>query len=183
MPLGVYAKLFIPGPMPGMNEILAARGRVASAQKGSHKRTNKYAELKQHWAGVVQAYAMQARLRPGQIPAAHFTFLHFERDRLRDPDNLCGGAQKLLLDSLKTAGLIANDGWKHVLGIRHHWLCVPAADGFQCVGVQLYAAADTLTEREAHELALPIARRVEMIPRATEAARADRSKRAARLAG
>jgi hypothetical protein len=165
----VHAQLFVPGPLPGMNEILAARGSVSGAIEGTHKRANKYGELKKKWTREVQTRAMVARLDPGCIPAAHFTFLHFERDQLRDPDNLCGGAQKILLDALKGAGLMANDGWRHVLGIRHHWICEPAdRDGFQAVGVQLYAGTDTLSLALARAMAEPVVRLVAMIPRARE---------------
>jgi hypothetical protein len=181
MPLAIYAQLFIPGPMPGENELLAARGQVGGFHEGTAKRSNGYSQLKQKWTAEVQMRALVARLQPGCIPPAHFTFLHFERDQLRDPDNLSGGAQKLLFDALKGAGLIANDGWRHVLGIRHHWIVEPEVDRFQAVGVQLYAAADTLTLSEAREHAEPIERLVDMIPRASEA-RARRSKRAAGVA-
>jgi hypothetical protein len=168
MTLTIYAALWIPGPMPGLNEILGARGSVNVAKAGTHKRGNDYASLKREWTTVIQGLSMQARIRPGEIPACAYTFLHYERDQRRDPDNFCGGAQKLTLDALKAAGLIRNDGWGDVLGLRHHWLVRHAYDGRQAVGIMLYAASRTLEFEEATERASPERRRLELIPLASE---------------
>lgn len=185
MPFVCHARLFIPGPLPGLNELLGARGSVGGFIPGTAKRVNSYGELKRKWTAEVQAQAMIARLRQGAIPPAHFTFLHYEQDKLRDPDNFCGGAQKLLLDALKDAKLMKNDGWRDVLGIRHHWVVVPpTAEKRQPVGVMLFAAVQTLELEQALEYAIPLYRRVEMIPRAAppRGTRAARPKGAARVA-
>lgn len=180
-----YASLFIPGPLPGTNEILAARGKVARAREGSHKRGDGYNDLKREWTTVVQALAMQARLRPRCIPAAHFTFMHFELDQRRDPDNFCGGAQKILLDALKCAELIENDGWRHVLGLQHYWTCRQAENGRQMVGVHLFATPEPISRDAAYDHARPVWRAIELIQRSgpKREARAPRPKRSPAFAG
>jgi len=183
----IHGALFVPGPMPGMNEILEERVAGARRIAGTSKRVDGYGALKKRWAPVVQGAALAARLRPGTIPPAHFTFVHYERDQRRDPDNFAGGAQKLILDGLKDARLIANDGWRDVLGLRHHWLVAHAISGKQAVGVGLVIADHTLELEEALSRIRAVFRPVEMIPRAAERrarrAASSRSNCAARLLG
>ncbi len=103
-------RLWIPGPLPGMNEIIAAaksggKGRVYAAMKASH-------------TSAVTLFARKARLKP--IDFAVFGFDWHEPTRRRDPDNLMAGA-KFILDGLVKAGVIPNDGWDNVGGLVHCW--------------------------------------------------------------
>jgi hypothetical protein len=103
--------LWIPGPMPGLNEMLAAARSVRG--KGSA-----YATLKRQWGDVVWSRAQSAglhRLGAFAVPVA-VRFEWVERDRKRDPDNIRAGA-KAILDGLVKAGVLAGDGWKHVAGL------------------------------------------------------------------
>lgn len=97
--------LWIPGPLPGLNDLLAAKG-------SGHGRANAYARLKARWTDHIALLARAARLRP--VAAAEITFAWCERNRRRDPDNIAAGGRKLVLDALVAAGVLPNDGWGQV---------------------------------------------------------------------
>ena len=44
-----------------------------------------------------------------------------EPNKRRDPDGFCAGGAKVVIDALKTAGVLDNDGWRHIVGLRHTW--------------------------------------------------------------
>lgn len=100
--------LWIPGPLPGLNELL-------SAAKGAGGTGTRYAKLKRSWTEGVWALANLARLGRFDSPVT-LRFEWVERDRRRDPDNIAAGGRKLVLDGLVKAGVIAGDGWRHVAG-------------------------------------------------------------------
>lgn len=101
-------QLWIPGPLPGLNELLAtARSRRG---KGSA-----YSALKAEWGQTVWALAKSAKLQPMPTPV-HLSFLWVERDRRRDPDNVAAGGRKLTLDGLVKAGVLPDDGAAEVHG-------------------------------------------------------------------
>jgi hypothetical protein len=104
-------RLWIHGPLPGLNELIAAA-------KGSGGRGAGYARIKRQWTDTVWALAKAARLdKLGPYDeAVTFDFDWVERDKRRDPDNVAAGGRKLILDGLVTAGVLAGDGWKHVYG-------------------------------------------------------------------
>ena len=107
-------ELWIDGPLPGQNEIIAA----AKAGRG---RFNGYARLKAQWSGDVWKLARAARLKPwdkGASGPAAISFIWRERSRRRDFDNIAAGA-KFVLDGLVKAGVLGGDGWSHVWSIEH----------------------------------------------------------------
>jgi Holliday junction resolvase RusA-like endonuclease len=104
------AVLFIPGPLPGLNELLGAA-------KSGRGRFNGYARLKKQWGDTVWALARSARLERVEAPVG-ITFCWREPNRRRDIDNISAAA-KLVLDGLVTAGVLDGDGWKHVTSINH----------------------------------------------------------------
>lgn len=99
--------LWIPGPLPGMNETIAAA-------KGAGGRGILYAAMKREWTQTVALFARAAHLQPvgGR---AHFHFHWVERARKRDPDNIAAG-KKYVLDGLVLARVLDGDGWEHVDG-------------------------------------------------------------------
>lgn len=107
--------------MPGLNELLTA------ALNNRHT----YGSMKKKWGGVVALYARSQGFMPIGGPA-HFEIECVEPNRRRDPDNLVGGAQKVIFDALQEANLLENDGWEHVLSISSSW----RVDKGRC-GVQL----------------------------------------------
>lgn len=94
--------LWIPGQMPGINELLAAA-------KSGRGRGNAYARIKNQWTTTVWALAKSRCLVPMATPV-RIGFLWVEKDRRRDPDNVAGGGRKLVLDGLVKAGVISDDG-------------------------------------------------------------------------
>jgi len=100
------ASLWIPGPLPGMNELIAAA-------KGAGGRGAGYARLKRDWTNIVQAIA-QAKKLPAFPRRVVLEFRWFEKDRRRDPDNVAAGGRKLVLDGLVAAGVLKGDSWRYV---------------------------------------------------------------------
>jgi hypothetical protein len=97
--------LYIPGPLPSLNEVL-------ESAKGAGGSGRRYSALKRTWTETVWACAKSARLQrmPG---AVRLRFLWRERNMKRDPDNIAS-AKKFVLDGLVVAGVIDGDGWKVV---------------------------------------------------------------------
>jgi len=98
--------VYIPGPLPGLNEIIAA------AKSGSG-RSNAYARLKKEWTERIAWQFKIQNLRP--VKRAYFEFLWIEKNRQRDPDNISAG-KKFVLDAMVEAGLMPKDGWRNVAG-------------------------------------------------------------------
>lgn len=99
--------LFVPGPLPGLNELIAAA-------KGRGGRGFAYAKLKRSWTDTVILLARAAKLQP--VQRVRLSFRWQERNRRRDPDNVAAGGRKLILDGLVKAGVLPGDGWECVAG-------------------------------------------------------------------
>ena len=101
-------RFFVPGPLPGLNELIAAA-------KGAGGTGRAYSALKRTWTEAIWAYAKKARLQrmAGRV---YFRFEWRENNRRRDPDNISSAGRKLVLDGLVKAGVIAGDGWAVVAG-------------------------------------------------------------------
>ena len=127
------ASLWVPGPLPGMNELIAAA-------KGSGGRGAGYARLKRQWTDIVTCLAQGKKLQP--FPGLVFlTFTWVERDRRRDPDNVAAGGRKLILDGLVRAGVLKGDGWAVVHGWTDRFDIPPGANNLgPGVGVTISAA-------------------------------------------
>lgn len=109
--------LWIPGVMPGMNEI------IAQCEKSPYA----YGRLKKKYGHDVALRALSQKFRiPGP---AHFTIECVEPNRKRDKDNVLAGALKITFDALRHAKLLENDGWAHVLSIIPLFTMDPAAPG------------------------------------------------------
>ena len=109
-------RIWIPGPVPSLNELLAARGTVV---KGRGRYFDRYNSIKQQWKERVAMMARSQRLQP--VDAAWFTYIFFEPHKRRDPSNVIAAGVKLIEDGLQKADIIGNDGWRHVLGYAHYW--------------------------------------------------------------
>ena len=106
-PLRRAQELWIPGRLPGLNEVIAAA-------KGSGGRGHSYATMKRQWTELVWALAKSAKLQP--VRRAYLSFTWVEKDRRRDPDNVSSAGRKLILDGLVKAGVLAGDGWDGIAG-------------------------------------------------------------------
>lgn len=112
--------LWIPSRLPGLNELLNAKGTVRGAWNG-------YNEQKCMWYGRVKLLCLARGI--GIQPPGFLTMLYLEKDRRRDPDNVVAGGTKLLLDSLVGAGVLRGDGWDDNLGFIGFWTCRKGREG------------------------------------------------------
>lgn len=96
-------RLVIPGKLPGLNEYIEAnrRNRYLAAKM------KKDAERKIMWAIRAQLHGVRFT---GPI-VMRYTW--YEPDRKRDKDNIAF-AKKFVQDSLVSAGVLKNDGWKEI---------------------------------------------------------------------
>ena len=85
---------FIPGPLPGANDIIRKHWRV-------------YDNLKREWGGICAVYIRKAKLTP--VRTARIAFEWHEpiplRKQKRDPDNIIFG-EKFALDALVQTGIL-----------------------------------------------------------------------------
>jgi hypothetical protein len=110
------ATLWIPGPLPGLNEII-------DSAKGSGGRGAGYARLKRQWTDTIWALAKSARIdTPGPFEErVTIAWLWVERDQRRDPDNFIAGGRKVVLDGLVKAGVLRGDTWKWIGRWTDEW--------------------------------------------------------------
>ena len=106
---GDWARVTLNLPMmPNLNDAIVAKG--TSFRGGRSAYTEMASQARR---SVVVACRMQ-RIAP--IPDGHtawFWFRWIESRMTRDPDNIAA-AEKWVLDGLRDAGVLRNDGWKHV---------------------------------------------------------------------
>lgn len=103
MPIPVW----IPGPLPGLNELLAAAKGAGGTGRG-------YSRLKRQWTETVWALAKKAQLP--MFGRVRLRFIWYEANRRRDPDNIAAGGRKIILDGLVKAGVLPADGWENIGG-------------------------------------------------------------------
>ena len=99
---------FVPGPLPGLNEIIAA-------SKGAGGSGAYYAQTKRAWTEHAMVHAIKAKLKP--VASANFHYHFVEKNRRRDPSNIFA-AVKFIEDGLVAAKVLTNDGWAQVLSIE-----------------------------------------------------------------
>lgn len=123
----IHNAFWIPGKVPSLNDLLEARGAQAPvvrsiimrAKPGKAKsrgfRFDLYNEIKQDW----KARTVRAIGTPFvRVQACYFGYVIVEETLKRDPSNVCSAAIKFIEDGCIAAGVIPNDGWANVLGIR-----------------------------------------------------------------
>jgi Holliday junction resolvase RusA-like endonuclease len=120
--------LFIPGPLPGMNEIIDAKARSSMTVGRGGKRWDAYSDMKRAVGAKVMMLARASGFKKITTPAV-FLFEVREPNKRRDPDNFCSGAEKMIFDALQEAGLLENDGWKQVKAISRTWSVSKLAPG------------------------------------------------------
>ena len=99
---------WIPGPLPGLNEIIDACKNNAHA----------YGKMKKQWANHCAWHIKAAR-----VPKMSRVFAEFHwvsSDKRHDPDNI-EAAQKFIWDALgaRWARVLPNDGWSQNAGTSH----------------------------------------------------------------
>lgn len=149
----IHNAFFIPGKVPSLNELLEAKSTGASsvrsiimrvAPKKGKRRGNRsylYNDIKQDWK------ARTIRALPGnfeRVEACYFGYVIVEQTLKRDPSNISSAAIKFIEDALVKAGVIANDGWKQVKGIRSAPIHRPGRDP----GIFVVMSADRIHEND-----------------------------------
>ena len=118
--------LWIPGPLPGLNEIIAACN-LSTGQSGYGRRWNAWNEMKQKWTWDIRIQANAAGNKA--FLGTYFTFMFAEPNRRRDPDNFVAAGHKIVLDACVSGGFMKNDGWKNVEGFADYWVHDPERPG------------------------------------------------------
>ena len=106
---------FVPGPLPGANDIIRKHHMV-------------YSQLKKTWGGRVQFEIVLAGILP--VSYCEIEFVWHEKHDRRDDDNIMFG-QKFVLDALKHAGIIPDDRRKFVKRLIHSVVVYPPGPGVQ----------------------------------------------------
>ena len=99
------AALWIPGPLPGLNDMIAKQSRA---------RGFRYEDLKEKWTNDIAMLARSARVP--HFSRVHIDYLWVERNHKRDPSNIAAGGRKLVEDGLVAAKVLDNDGWEEIDG-------------------------------------------------------------------
>ena len=113
-------KFFIPGPLPGLNEIIQASKKEIKWLRRGKKRCYEITQLKEIWTNRVAACFMKEFGIPRQ-PMENKISLYcewIEPNSRRDPDNVFAGV-KFILDGLETTGFIKRDSRKWISGINN----------------------------------------------------------------
>jgi hypothetical protein len=126
----IHNEFWVAGKVPSLNELIDAKGARAPVLrsiimrqkpgKGNRRgRFDLYNDIKQDWKQRTVRAVGSPFVR---VKAAFFGYLVVEESVRRDPSNICSAAIKFIEDGLVEAGVIPNDGWDEVLGIRVHWV-------------------------------------------------------------
>lgn len=96
------------GQLPRMNKLAGDQRKWA------------YANLKKQAEAYIGYEIKAQKLKP--IDFAYFSFIWFEPNKKFNPDNI-SSSQKFVFDALVTGGILKNDGWSEVLGLKHDFVC------------------------------------------------------------
>lgn len=95
-------------------------GKLAGWNDFSHKHHMEASIMKKKEMRRVQEAIMLERVRPFTAPIdIHITWI--EPDYRRDPDNVCSGGFKIILDALVNSGIIPNDTRKWVKKVTNEF--------------------------------------------------------------
>lgn len=127
----IHNAFFVPGKVPSLNELLDAKGgthekkrllilrHLPKKGKNTPQWVHAYNDIKQSW----KQRTIRAIGAPFvRINASFFGYVIVEQEKRRDPSNICSSAIKFIEDGIVEAGVMRDDGWDNVLGIRVHWI-------------------------------------------------------------
>ena len=105
-PSFIRQAFFVPGPLPGNNDFLGQNKWIFSSRRDK-------------WKSIIGREIMAQDLQPmGRVRIA---WRWVEANKKRDPDNFSSIGKKFILDALVTAGVLQNDGWRHIAGWTDDW--------------------------------------------------------------
>lgn len=114
---------FIPGVLPGLNEVIDARAKRLKSGRG-----NLYTLMKRKECESIEWLIKQDKLEPMGRVKVSFTW--YEASKRRDPDNVRVGA-KFILDALVKAKVLATDGWAGIAGLTDTFIYRPETPGVE----------------------------------------------------
>ena len=100
--------IILDGELPAINEIIAT----------TKSHWSKYSRVKKANTNIVAAEALKQKLNP-IINRADIVFFHYRKNKRKDPDNVAGGAAKIILDGLVKSGVLKNDTMEFVNTLVH----------------------------------------------------------------
>lgn len=107
-------RLFIPGPLPRLNQLIGRERWY-------------YTAAKKQWGETIGWEIRKQHLRP--MNRVFIQWIWQEKNRQRDPDNVCAIGRKFVLDALVEMKILTNDGWTQIEGWTDTWVVVPDAPG------------------------------------------------------
>ena len=105
---------FVPGPLPGANDIVRKHHMV-------------YSRLKAQWTTTIGQCILAAKLQRVNT-YCRLEFVWHEANNKRDDDNVMF-AQKFILDALKTTRIIRDDRRQFIYSLTHRVIVDPAMPG------------------------------------------------------
>lgn len=130
----IHNAFFVPGKVPSLNELLDAKGGTNEKKKllilrHLPKKGKRVPEWVHAYNNIKQSWKHRTIRAIGapfvRVKAAYFGYVVVEQEQRRDPSNICSSAIKFIEDGIVEAGVMSDDGWNQVLGIRVHWICRP----------------------------------------------------------
>ena len=113
---------FIPGALPGLNDLLAwAKSRGDTIGRKGKRRWSSYAEQKRVWEEAIFVVIRNGKLSPYSGPV-FIDYLWQEPNRRRDPSNIAAGGRKFIEDALVRAGILRGDGWRFIGGFTDRFV-------------------------------------------------------------
>ena len=96
------------GRLPGLNDMIDADRRDRRAGN----------RLKQESQDTIRLYILRdlKHLKIEKPVELHYSF--YEPNRRRDLDNISGYAHKVTQDALVASGVLKNDGWSNIVGMK-----------------------------------------------------------------
>jgi hypothetical protein len=128
---------FVPGPLPGMNELIDARMLRSRTRSKRGKLWNAYTKLKREWEAMIVACIKQAGVQPVKS-SIYLIYTFIEENKRRDKSNVAAAGIKLVEDSLVIAGIIPNDGWKWIENWHCRFMVRKGKNQKAGVGVQIF---------------------------------------------
>ncbi len=116
-------RFWVPGPLPGMNEMIAAA-------KGFGGRGIGYSTMKRAWTLACANAAKRAGIP--LLQRARFVFVWHEPNGRRDPDNVAA-AVKFIFDGLVDACVLPNDRTREIASWSNEFVVDKAHPGVEVI--------------------------------------------------
>lgn len=126
-------RLWVPGQLPGLNELLKLKRRQRDHGQDA------YGLEKRRWTDRIGQQLLIQRIRPvGHCVRVAFEW--HEANAARDPDNIAGGGQKVLLDALVLHRILPDDSQAWIRGLEHRWVVERTNPGVWVTLAELHVA-------------------------------------------